>query len=828
MISFAVILCFQDPSTWASRFPPLEKFTKPINSNLLSPQSPPDTPSMVIDAPPPIPDRNPAGGTTFRFPTHEGIRRSPFNSPRVSPRASPRASPFNSPFASPRNSPFSSPRVSPRTSPVGSPRGSVSNNHNKRAPPPPPPTDYNGDTPPVLPPKPKFFHLADSPKSKVQKSFPQGCHPPRRVKSIPHGNAMAGHQRSGGNNNLTTDDLNEGSRSLSENDLVDTAELNLGSNRSGDSSKPLSRSLEPLSDHLSEDCSGSAFKSIESESMSDSHKCGAKSFVNPVCSEVLEQEFSSWEPQMNSRNGDESPISEVEIEQEMQAQCESVGATAVSDIGRRSPRVRQKHTRPISLPGQNPSYSSQTSGSDTSSPSGVIRLNSNVFLNRTYEPIWDPSSSESIDDDSQCDSIQSDSQSDSMQSDSLDSLERTHSDSVTSLTTESGEPKVRLSPKFTRSVSLNRKSPNRPDFRHPPRRMPSLERENGLLTGLNPNRPVPLPPGQKGEQPKRRHSLTGLNPNRPVPLPPGMTKDEYKRKSSIVESLGPLLACPNSESNLMLPELPVKQKQTRETTNQKDDNSDSVDDWAKLEPAVHASDSPNIESAQRTLHTKTDQMYYTLPDASSLPVVSEVKLNFAEFYDDDESSASVYESPLRVIPSQDISTKNRNNGSSGFEDDFSRMFLPPSSDPFQGDDFFKKNFSNAADNMGTQSQFSSKDVRRKATHGAGHQSSGKASHLSSAHVRQGPDGQSARFDGVGGGTTFSNQNSESGHQRRTLAEGDGRENTRSIEFYEEDFNILMEQGYSRDQVSRALIVADNNFAMARKILKEFAAPSKHT
>lgn len=49
-----------------------------------------------------------------------------------------------------------------------------------------------------------------------------------------------------------------------------------------------------------------------------------------------------------------------------------------------------------------------------------------------------------------------------------------------------------------------------------------------------------------------------------------------------------------------------------------------------------------------------------------------------------------------------------------------------------------------------------------------------------------------------------------------------RDNDDDMEFYEEDFQILEAQGYSRDAIKRALIVAENNFAMARKILKEFA------
>ena len=47
-------------------------------------------------------------------------------------------------------------------------------------------------------------------------------------------------------------------------------------------------------------------------------------------------------------------------------------------------------------------------------------------------------------------------------------------------------------------------------------------------------------------------------------------------------------------------------------------------------------------------------------------------------------------------------------------------------------------------------------------------------------------------------------------------------NTDAMQFYEEDFTILQAQGYSREEITRALIVAENNFAMARKILREFS------
>ena len=43
-----------------------------------------------------------------------------------------------------------------------------------------------------------------------------------------------------------------------------------------------------------------------------------------------------------------------------------------------------------------------------------------------------------------------------------------------------------------------------------------------------------------------------------------------------------------------------------------------------------------------------------------------------------------------------------------------------------------------------------------------------------------------------------------------------------MEFYKEDFELLMAQGYPPEQIKKALMVANNNFAIARNILKEFS------
>lgn len=60
--------------------------------------------------------------------------------------------------------------------------------------------------------------------------------------------------------------------------------------------------------------------------------------------------------------------------------------------------------------------------------------------------------------------------------------------------------------------------------------------------------------------------------------------------------------------------------------------------------------------------------------------------------------------------------------------------------------------------------------------------------------------------------------------RRPSSASDGEP---SIEFNEEDFLILMSQGYTREQIAKALITSENNFAMARKILRSYHGTRPH-
>ena len=55
----------------------------------------------------------------------------------------------------------------------------------------------------------------------------------------------------------------------------------------------------------------------------------------------------------------------------------------------------------------------------------------------------------------------------------------------------------------------------------------------------------------------------------------------------------------------------------------------------------------------------------------------------------------------------------------------------------------------------------------------------------------------------------------------------GSDGEQQMEFNEEDFQVLMTQGYNREEIKKALITADNNFAMARKILRTYHGPRPH-
>ena len=56
-------------------------------------------------------------------------------------------------------------------------------------------------------------------------------------------------------------------------------------------------------------------------------------------------------------------------------------------------------------------------------------------------------------------------------------------------------------------------------------------------------------------------------------------------------------------------------------------------------------------------------------------------------------------------------------------------------------------------------------------------------------------------------------------RRHQLSESDGEQ--QSMEFNEEDIQVLMNQGYTREEIKKALVTAENNFALARKILRTY-------
>ncbi len=266
--------------------------------------------------------------------------------------------------------------------------------------------------------------------------------------------------------------------------------------------------------------------------------------------------------------------------------------------------------------------------------------------------------------------------------------------------------------------------------------------------------------------------------NRPVPLPPGTSKQQLERRYSTDQDIASM-----PELSLYArpqPILPVKKRSSR---------------------ILESSDTKKDSESERK------DFFHDLPgNISTLPEVGAA--NDCFIYEE-ESSSKMYDFPVGVIG--DAKPKDEGNISYGFEDDFSNMMFNSSrrpSDPFRNDDFFTREHP-TTDQKETE-------IKPKSV---------------SKSMRSSPPINGERADIGRDEKLDSFVDKRTG---RTLVAGPGRffrpgqavGTNKPIEFYEEDFNILMAQGYSKEQITRALVIAENNFAMARKILKEFASPKK--
>ena len=312
---------------------------------------------------------------------------------------------------------------------------------------------------------------------------------------------------------------------------------------------------------------------------------------------------------------------------------------------------------------------------------------------------------------------------------------------------------------------------------------------------------------------------------RPVPLPPGKTMKDLERKYSA--DISHVLLLSNENESKVLTEQSDGNDPLFKSNVKTSAGNDGVMNVDGLKPRKNDDESAPVLPVKRRQTSKEKKatnadkeaevllpngVYYTLP-ADVAPAQRDSS-NIADFFkvDENESPVPLYEFPTKVITT-DVkqSEQASTNNDLGFDDDFSVVFPSmnrPPVDPFYDDEFFKVTRNSLVESEAVEATPPLRPPR------------------SAKPVLNGEPvsiGRDEKLDSLVDTRTG-----------RTMVAGQGRffrpgqavGTQCPIEFYEEDFNILMAQGYSKEQITRALVIAENNFAMARKILKEFASPAK--
>ena len=777
---------------------PMSYVPQSQNHNLLSPTSPPQTPFGDSDSePPPLPDRKRA---TFKFPTVH--RRSPFSSPRGSPRTSP--------APSPRHSPFNSPRTSPVGSPMGLPR---------KLPPPLPPSDYpsDSDQPPIIPPKPQ---LSDS----IRRTYQF-----RRVNSNPHWIKDNAGEES--NNSLTKqlsksyDQLHfSGTEGIDE-QIQPHPNENENEIRNSDGTR-ITESANDLEGHcfvsegsniLSDCIDTSTGSSEERKTDRDEKRQSAPQEIFSSCSypppvpmhrrvegrEVpfLPQRIPPSAPFSEGGDGyDEFPDEpNVDIEQHLRdnnrikISLQASGFTPLHGEVRTRPGAENdfatelRSVKNCEILGAK----KRTNMNENEIINGNERQN--VFPNTIYETVYP---------------------------------EEEANDDIETIGVVSHEVKVR------------------PEHRMEDRRKscPMLSSSSDADESVSDRRSSTLdrftsrPLGDGGER-----NLGFSAPQRPVPLPPGTSRKDFELNYSVERKDDCLMRdrmdASNEEREMDDFESGTKAKMSMEPppssrrTEVPDANGKEAfgsDDQPapvlplkkkqsiKYQRGGHTQQSSNTDNSQaRPVEPRNDNakkgVYYPLP--TTVPTVQESESEDGFFVENENvSEFSLYECPTKII-SETHKDDDNTDGGLGFEDDFSSMFPTVNQnpmDPFYDDDFFKisrPKLPAESREIEEPNQSSRKPRSTKQVVNGEPVSIGRDEELDSL-----VDEKTGRTMVAGPGRFF----------RSGQAVGPQR----PIEFYRDDYNILMSQGYSRAQITRALVVADNNFAIARKILTEFASPGK--
>lgn len=333
------------------------------------------------------------------------------------------------------------------------------------------------------------------------------------------------------------------------------------------------------------------------------------------------------------------------------------------------------------------------------------------------------------------------------------------------------------------------------------------------------NSPVPSPVNSPSESPSNSPQASPQVARRePPPLPQGSNSDSDEK-----------------EFPPAVPERKKGKSNAKTEARKWADERQFTVGYADIETT--SSDTPFVPSTEK--RTNYAQLQYPGKSDDNEDSQCNVTANSTGFGDMEEIyDASSYDTPLPVLRRKENVHENglQNNGFGTAEDPFG--FDPFKNDPFQ------ENKCNTVSSVGSKNCPPSKSKStddglnfelsmHKGTDTATMPRLGANSIRSPAARLEARRSWSAGSHPVliAGSNAFSNPTYAGVLDPDLLEEGQSEvvsrpEGAEAIQFYEEDFQILEAQGYTRNQIKKALIVAENNFAMARKILREFANENK--
>ena len=362
--------------------------------------------------------------------------------------------------------------------------------------------------------------------------------------------------------------------------------------------------------------------------------------------------------------------------------------------------------------------------------------------------------------------------------------------------------------------------------------------KQGSIKKLDLNRPVPLPPfddndgdSEMDQAPLQRPTtlsvIAGSRPgsasdsDAPTPsLPPKKNKivapalvspeevvfDSIATKvvepSGEMEDESPTVDVPPCENVFVVKEAIDQEKEIVNIEDEKmNDDANGEDD-----------DDNSSTCSDPTMHRKKSQVYYPIPSNN----FSRDVIACHDFYDeDDDAPWKNYDAPVPIIntPTSEmqpkwspVSSDEPNTPSTEFAK------YTGTNDPFLNDSFFKRK----GENEGAETPPPPPTRSTSGVVPLNNQGVDETTRTSSEHS------DNIQNTEASPAPLLVSQNSVEGDspQPPPTSTRSGRHDT-PMKFYEQDFEVLMRQGYAYGDIRRALTVANNNFSIARAILKEF-------